>query len=56
LCIERPDIKEKLFRSYVDEHHEEYNEDDEIDIAWIPYKPVLYGKPAPNYSNAFRTW
>ena len=24
--MERPDVREKLFRSYADRHHEEYNE------------------------------
>ena len=66
--MERPDVREKLFRSYANTHHEEYNEvikqlkanmngakpNDEMDIAYSLYnKPVLYGDPAPNYQKAY---
>ena len=67
--MERPDVREKLFRSYANTHHEEYNEvikqlkanmngglpeDDQMDIAYSLYnKPVLYGDPAPNYQKAY---
>ncbi|MDD8049065.1 MAG: transcriptional regulator [Thomasclavelia sp.] len=105
--MDRPDVREKLFRDYANTHHQEYNEvikqlkanmngakpndahlalaqyqipvitmnidglhrqagskpiemhgslpdDNEMDKAYSLYnKPVLYGDPAPNYSNAY---
>ena len=65
--MERPDVREKLFRSYANTHHEEYNEvikqlkanmngakPNDAHIALAEYHiPLLYGDPAPNYQKAY---